>query len=95
MAAMEDTLTEARPRRRRVPFAFATDNSLATISCRSHCIALLLSFRAQPAKLLLLASLLAKDRIITENGKAFLKGAHVRRPCARARLADVTARARA
>jgi hypothetical protein len=29
----------------------------------------------EPAKLLLLASLLANDRIITNNGKAFLKGA--------------------
>jgi len=33
----------------------------------------------EPAKLLLLASLLAKDRIITENGKAFLKELILRR----------------
>jgi hypothetical protein len=32
----------------------------------------------EPAKLLLLASLLAQDRIITNNGKAFLKGEHLR-----------------
>jgi hypothetical protein len=32
------------------------------------------SVMTEPAKLLLLASLLAQDRIISNNGKAFLKG---------------------
>lgn len=32
------------------------------------------SVMTEPAKLLLLASLLAQDRIITNNAKAFLKG---------------------
>ena len=50
--------------------------------------------RAQPAKLLLLASLLAKDRIITENGKAFLKGAHVFACDALSRRRNQRARAR-
>jgi hypothetical protein len=30
---------------------------------------------SEPAKLLLVASLLSKDRLISNNGKAFLKGA--------------------
>lgn len=41
----------------------------------------------EPAKLLLLASLLEKDRIITKNGKAFLK---VQPRATRARLANPT-----